>query len=97
MTLIRPTPLSYLNCSHSPVTAPLYPTPGQDAKSMFNQALGTTEIRDYPAETESMFNQALGTTEIRDYPAETDVLAAQTKACATVFTYLQPSASLQSP
>jgi hypothetical protein len=52
MTLIRPTPLSYLNCSHSPVTAPLYPTPGQDAKSMFNQALGTTEIRDYPAETD---------------------------------------------
>jgi hypothetical protein len=77
MTLIRPTPLTYLNCSHSPVTAPLYPTPGQDAKAMLNQALRTTEIRDYPAETE--------------------VLAAQTKACATVFNYLQPSASIQSP
>ena len=32
MTLIRPTPLTYLNCSHSPVTAPLYPTPGHHNK-----------------------------------------------------------------
>jgi len=77
MTLIRPTPLTHLNCSHSPVMAPLCPSPGQDAKSMLNQALRTTEIRDYPAETE--------------------VLAAQTKAFTTLLTYLQPSASLQSP
>jgi hypothetical protein len=77
MTIVRPTPLTYLNCSHSPVTAPLCPTPGQDAKSMLNPALRTTEIRDYPEETE--------------------VLAAQTKAGATVFNYLQPSARLQSP
>ncbi len=34
---------------------------------------------------------------IRDYPPETDVLAAQTKACTTVLTDLQPSAGLQSP
>ncbi len=45
----------------------------------------------------SMLNQALGTTEIRDYPAETEVLTAQSKACTTVFTDLQPSASIQSP
>jgi hypothetical protein len=77
MTLIRPTPLTYLNCPHSPVTAPLCPTTGQDAKSILNQALRTTEIRDYPPQTE--------------------VLAAHTKAGTTVFTDLQPSASLQSP
>ena len=54
MTLIRPTPLTYLYYPHSPVTAPLCPTPGQDAKSMLNQALGTTEIRDYPPQTDAL-------------------------------------------
>ena len=77
MTLIRPTLLTYLNCPHSPETAPLCPTPGQDTKSVLNQALRTTESR--------------------DYPPQTDRLEAQTKACTTVFNYLHPSASLQSP
>ena len=63
MTLIRPTLQTYLNCPHSPETAPLCPTPGQDAKSMLNQALRTTEIRDYPAETEVLAVQTkAGTT-----------------------------------
>ena len=52
MTLIRPTLLTYLNCPHSPVTAPFCPPPDQDTKSMFNQAPRATEIRDYPAEIE---------------------------------------------
>jgi hypothetical protein len=77
MTISTPTLLIDLNCPHSPVMAPLCPAPGQDAKSMLNQALRTTEIR--------------------DYPEETDLLAAQNKAGTTVLTYLQPSASLQSP
>ena len=34
---------------------------------------------------------------IRDYPPETDVLAAQTKACTSVLTDRQPSASIHSP
>ena len=67
MTLIRPTPLTYLNCSHSPVTAPLYPTPGQDAKAMLNQALRTTEIRDYPAETEVLAAQTKAGTIVLAY------------------------------
>ncbi len=45
----------------------------------------------------SMLNQAPWATEIRDYPPETEVLTAQTKACTTVLTDLQPSASIQSP
>jgi hypothetical protein len=63
MTLIRPTRLTHLNCPHSPETAPLCPTPDQNTKSMLNQALRTTEIRDYPAETEVLAVQTkAGTT-----------------------------------
>ncbi len=63
MTLITPTLLSYLNCPHSPVTALLCPTPGQDTKVMFNQALQTPEIRNYPPETEVLATQTkAGTT-----------------------------------
>ena len=67
MTLIRPTPLSYLNCPHSPETAPLCPTPGQDAKSMLNQALRSTEIRDYPAETDLLAAQTKAGTTVPAY------------------------------
>jgi len=67
MTIIRPTPLSYLNCPHSPVTAPLCPTPGQDAKSMLNQALRTTEIRDYPAESDVLAAQTNAGTTVLAY------------------------------
>ena len=77
MTRIKPTLHTPVNGRYRTVTAPLCPTPGQDAKAMLKQALQTTEIR--------------------DYPPETDALAAQTKAGTTVLTYLQPSASLQSP
>ena len=48
-------------------------------------------------EAKSMLNHALGITEIRDYRQEIDVLAVETKASTIVLTYLQPSASLQSP
>jgi len=67
MTIIRPTPLSYLNCPHSPVTAPLCPTPGQDAKSMLNQALRTTEFRDYPPETDRLEAQTKAGTTVLTY------------------------------
>ncbi len=77
MTRIKPTLQTPVDGRYRTVTGPLCPTPSQDAKSMLNQALRTTEIR--------------------DYTAETDVPAAQTKAGTTVFTHLQPSASLQSP
>ncbi len=45
----------------------------------------------------SMLNQALGTIEIREYSPKTDLLTAQTKVRTATLTYLQPSASLQSP
>ena len=45
----------------------------------------------------SMLNQALGTIEIGDYSPKTDLLTAQIKIRTTTLTYLQPSASLQSP
>ena len=67
MTLIRSTLLSYLNCPHSPVTAPLCLTPGQDAKSMLNQVLQTTEIRDYPAETDALAAQTKAGTTVFNY------------------------------
>jgi len=44
-----------------------------------------------------MLKHALGITETRDYTPEIDVLAVETKASTIVLTYLQPSASLQSP
>ncbi len=67
MTLIRPTPLTYLNCPHSPVMAPLCPTPGQDAKSILNQALRTTEIRDYPPQTDALAVQTKAGTTVLAY------------------------------
>ncbi len=77
MTRIKQTLQSPENGRYRTAMAALCPTPGQHAKSVLSQALRTTEIR--------------------YYPAETDVLAAQTKACTTVLTDLQPSAGLQSP
>ena len=65
------------NCLYQTVTAALCPTSDQQAKSMLNHALGTTEIH--------------------DFPPEIDLLAVETKASTLVLTYLQPSASLQSP
>jgi len=65
------------NCLYQTVTAALCPTSDQQAKSMLNDALGTTEIH--------------------DFPPEIDLLAVETKASTLVLTYLQPSASLQSP
>ncbi len=77
MTRTKQTLQTPVNGRYRTVTAALCPTPGEDAKSMLNQAPWATEIR--------------------DYPPEIDVLAAQTKACTTVLTDLQASASLQSP
>ncbi len=48
-------------------------------------------------QAKSMLNPAPRATEIRAYPPETEVLAVQTKACTTVLTDRQPSASIQSP
>ena len=48
-------------------------------------------------EAKSMLNHALGITEISDFQPEIDVLTVETKAPTIVLTYLQPSASLQSP
>ena len=48
-------------------------------------------------EAKSMLNHALKITEIRDFLPEIDLLAVETKASTMVLTYLQPSASLQSP
>jgi hypothetical protein len=45
----------------------------------------------------SMLDHALEITEIRDFPPEIDLLTVETKASTIVLTYLQPSASLQSP
>jgi hypothetical protein len=67
MTLIRPTLQTYLNCPHSPETAPLCPTPDQDAKSMLNQALRTTESRDYPPQTEVLAAQTKAGTTVLAY------------------------------
>ena len=51
MTRIKQTLQTPVNGRYRTVTAPLCPTPGQDAKSMLNPALRTTEIRHYPPET----------------------------------------------
>ncbi len=77
MTRIKQMLQTPVNGRYRTVTAALCPTPGKHAKLMLKQALGTTEIRYYPSETE--------------------VLTAQTKACTTILTDLQPSADLQSP
>jgi hypothetical protein len=48
-------------------------------------------------QAKSMLDHALEITEIRDFLPEIDLLAVETKASTMVLTYLQPSASLQSP
>ncbi len=77
ITRINQTLQTPLNCRYCTVTAGLCPTLGQEYKSMFNQALGTIEIR--------------------DYSPKTNLLTAQAKVRTATLTYLQPSASLQSP
>ena len=57
MTRIKQTLQTPVNGRYRTVTAPLCPTPGQHAKSMLNQALQTTETRDYPKETEVLAAQ----------------------------------------
>jgi len=52
MTRIKPMLQTPVNGRYRTVTAPLCPTPGQHAKSVLIQALETTEIRNYPKETE---------------------------------------------
>jgi hypothetical protein len=51
MTRIKQTLQTPVNGRYRTVTAALCPTPGQDAKSMLNSALRTTEIRHYPPQT----------------------------------------------
>jgi|GEM_PF-2721176 len=48
-------------------------------------------------QAKSLLDHALGITEIHDFPPEIDLLAVETKSSTIVLTYLQPSASLQSP
>jgi hypothetical protein len=48
-------------------------------------------------EAKSMLDHALEIAEIRDYPPETNLLSVETKVSIIVLTYLQSSASLQSP
>jgi hypothetical protein len=63
MTRIKPTLQIPVDGRYRTVTGPLCPTPSQDAKSMLNQALRTTEIRDYPAQTDLLSAQTkAGTT-----------------------------------
>ena len=67
MTRIKQILQTPVNRRYHTVTAVLSPTPGQHAKSMPNQAPGTTEIRDYPAETEVMPTQTKASTTILTY------------------------------
>ena len=43
-----------VNCRYRTVTAAFCPTSEQEAKSMINQALEATEIRDYTANTDEL-------------------------------------------
>jgi hypothetical protein len=52
MNRIKQTLQTPENCLYQTVTAALYPTSGQEAKSMLDHALEITEIRDYPPETD---------------------------------------------
>ncbi len=50
----KPNPQTPVNCRYRTVVDPLCPTPGQHHKSMLNQALQTTEIRDYSPKTNTL-------------------------------------------
>jgi len=65
MTRIKQTLQSPVNGRYRTVTAALCPTPGKHAKLMLNQALGTTEIRYYPSETEVLIAQTKACTIVR--------------------------------
>jgi len=67
MTRIKQTLQTPVNGRYRTVTAPLCPTPGQDAKSMLNQALRTTEIRDDPPETGGLTAQTKAGTTVLTY------------------------------
>ena len=54
MSAIKPNPQTPANCRYRTVMEPLCPTPGQHPKSMLNQALRTTEIRDYSPESNTL-------------------------------------------
>jgi len=57
MTRIKQTLQTPVNGRYRTVTAALCPTLGQDAKSMLNPALRTTEIRHYPLQTGALAAQ----------------------------------------
>ena len=67
MTRIKQTLQSPVNGRYRTVTAPLCPTPGQHAKSMLNQALRTTERRDYPPEIDGLAAQSKAGTTVLTY------------------------------
>ena len=48
-------------------------------------------------ESKSLLNHALEITEIREFLSEINLLTVETEASATVLTYHQPGANLQSP
>ncbi len=67
MTRIKQMLQSPVNGRYRTVTAALCPTPGQHSKSTLNQALRTTERRDYPAEIDGLAAQRnAGTTVLTD-------------------------------
>ena len=67
MTRIKQTLQTPVNGRYRTVTAAHCPTPGQDAKSMLNQALRTTEIRHYPAQTGALAAQTKACTTVPAY------------------------------
>jgi hypothetical protein len=67
MTRIKQTLQPPVNDRYRTVTAALCPTPGQDAKSMLNQALRTTEIRYYPPQTGELAAQTKSCTTVPAY------------------------------
>ena len=67
MTRIKQTLQTPVNGQYRTVTAALCPTPGQDAKSMLNQTLRTTEIRDYSPQTGGLAAQTKACTRILIY------------------------------
>ena len=67
MTRIKQMQQTPVNGRYRTVTAALCPTPGQDAKSMLNQTLRTTEIRDYPPQTGGLAAQTKACTTVPAY------------------------------
>ena len=67
MTPIKQTLQTPVNGRYRTVTAALCPTPDQDAKSMLNPALRTTEIRHYPPQTGGLAAQTKACTRILAY------------------------------